>query len=88
MNAAFDRTLIALVTVLFTVNKELLVDVPTVALPKTFKFSLIAVPPDTIKAPVVVDVELVVPSIVAVVATTRPFLTLKSICIAISFPFH
>jgi hypothetical protein len=35
-----------------------------------------------------VDVELAVDCTVAVVATTRPFFTLKSILFAISFPFH
>jgi hypothetical protein len=39
-------------------------------------------------APVVVDVEAAVESIVAVDMTASPFLTLKSIVFAISFPFH
>jgi hypothetical protein len=45
-------------------------------------------PPATISAPVVGLIEFAVPEIVAVVATTRPFLTLKSLMNAISFPFH
>ena len=50
----------------------------TLIVPPTYKFFPIPAPPDTIIAPVAVDVDWAVPSTVAVVVTARPFLTLKS----------
>ena len=57
-------------------------------LPPVWIFPENPAPPDTTSAPVVGLIEFAVPEIVAVVATTRPFLTLKSLMNAISFPFH
>jgi hypothetical protein len=67
--------------------------VPLLATKTLAALSVLAMPtpPETINAPVDVDTDSVLPKIVAVVLTTRPCLTMKSLLtdvIAISFPFH
>ena len=56
--------------------------------PPTCRSLPIPTPPSTTRAPVIVEIAFVSDKIVAVVPTTRPFLTLKSLLFAISFPFH
>lgn len=61
----------------------------TLKLVPTFKLPAMPTPPLITSAPVTVDIDVAVDKNVAVVVTTIPFFTLKSIVeVAISFPFH